>query len=472
MPSQYPPAPARMARRSRDSRRRSQEYTIEPKNGASPRQSSNAQRGMHLPRYNHNGHEVTKGIQPEGESGRRGFHPLKFLWICFRSSNKVSCAVNILWPIVPVAIALHFAQPKWHLAIFVTNYLAMIPAANLVGFAGQEFSRKLPKVIGVIVEITFGSIVEIVLFMVLLKTGREGNVPVIRAAILGSLLANMLLCLGACFFVGGLKRDEQEFHSAISEAGSGLMLVAGMGLVLPAVYANALQGRTDLATTELAKIPSEVLKISRATAIILLFAYMVYVFFQAKTHDGLYDDIYTADEHKDADRHKDLKKDKLTLTECIIALVFSLAVVSMIAVFLVLQIPYLVEERHISDAFVGLILVPLVEKAAEHLTAIDEAYDNQMNFALAHVLGASIQTALLNTPLVVIVGWCLGIGMDLKFEVFDSVALILAILVVGSFLRDGKSNYLEGMLCMLVYIIIAISAYFYPNPPGHGGGEH
>jgi Ca2+:H+ antiporter len=114
-----------------------------------------------------------------------------------------------------------------HLAVFITNYIAMVPAANLVGFAGQEFSRKLPKVAGAVVETTFGSVVEIILFMVLLKTGHDTNVQVIRAAILGSILANMLLCLGACFFAGGLRREEQEFHPAISETGSGLMLVAG-----------------------------------------------------------------------------------------------------------------------------------------------------------------------------------------------------------------------------------------------------
>jgi Ca2+:H+ antiporter len=113
---------------------------------------------------------------------------------------------------------------------------------------------------------------------------------------------------------------------------------------------------------------------------------------------------------------------------------------------------------------VGLILIPLVEKAAEHITAVDEAWDNQMNFALAHVLGSSIQTALLNTPLIVIIGWGLNVPMDLNFEIFDSVVLILAILVVGGFLRDGKSNYLEGFLCVMVYIIIAISAFYYPNP--------
>ena len=103
----------------------------------------------------------------------------------------------------------------------------MVPAANLIGFAGQEFARKIPKVLGVVIETTLGSVVEIILFMVLLKTGGETNVPVIRAAILGSILANMLLCLGACFLAGGIKEKEQEFHGAISETGSGLMLVAG-----------------------------------------------------------------------------------------------------------------------------------------------------------------------------------------------------------------------------------------------------
>ncbi|CAI6337480.1 unnamed protein product [Periconia digitata] len=479
MPNSHPPpAHQRRARNSRDMPRRSRssrEYTHDPKADATvPPHSSAGQkhhRGLHLPQYNHNGHRVTPGIQPDGESGRRGFHPFKFLQICFRSNSFISKWVNLLWPIVPVAIALHFARPDLPLAIFVTNYIAMVPAANMVGFAGSEFARKLPKVLGVVVETTFGSIVEIILFMVLLKTGGDQNVQVIRSAILGSILANMLLCLGFCFVAGGLLGGEQVFHEAVSEAGSGLMLVAGMGLVLPTIYYNALNGRTDLTIAGgESEIADEMLKISRATAIILLAAYLVFLFFQMKSHDNLFAEIYEADELVDKDRHEELAKPKLTLTECIVALVISLACVSMIAVFLVLQIPYMVEERHISDAFVGLILIPVVEKFAEHLLAIDEAYDGQMNLALAHVLGASIQTALLNTPLVIIVGWGLHINMDMKFEIFDSVSLILAILVVGSFLRDKKSNYLEGTLCIFVYLIIAVAAFYYPNPAGHGGG--
>jgi len=129
----------------------------------------------------------------------------------------------------------------------------------------------------------------------------------------------------------------------------------------------------------------------------------------------------------------------------------------------------------------GLILVPVVEKFSEHITAMDEAYDNQMNFALSHVLGASIQTALLNTPLVVLVGWGLNKEMSLNFEVFDAIVLILAIIVVGNFLRDEKSDYLEGALSVFVYLLIAVCAWYYPNPAtatgtasgeGEGGEVH
>lgn len=340
----------------------------------------------------------------------------------------------------------------------------MVPAANLIGFGGEELARKLPKVFGVLIETTLGSVVEIVLFMVLITREETVNfdpIQIIQAAILGSILANLLLCMGMCFFIGGLKREEQTFHKAISETGNGLILVAGMALVMPSAFIASLRNSPDYSNQD---FTDESLRISRATAIILLLAYVVYVWYQMRSHHGLYDEVLESDEHRDADRHHDLAKPKLTLTECIVALAIALTCVSLIAVFLVQEIHYVVHELHVKDAFVGLILVPVVEKAAEHLTAIDEAYDNQMNFALAHVLGACVQTALLNTPLVVFVGWGLGKDMSLDFETFHAVIIILAILVVGNFLRDQKSDYLEGFLCVVVYIIIAICSFYYPDP--------
>lgn len=130
-----------------------------------------------------------------------------------------------------------------------------------------------------------------------------------------------------------------------------------------------------------------------------------------RTHHSIYDAVLEKDEERDHDRHKDLKKDKLTLTECILALIIAITCVCLHAVFLVEEIEFIVLEKHVSDSFMGLILVPLVEKVAEHLTAVDEAWDDQMNFSLAHVLGATIQTALFNGPLVVIVGWGLDKAM-------------------------------------------------------------
>ncbi len=104
----------------------------------------------HFPIYNHNGHKVSRGIKPEGESGRTGIHPWHFIRICFRSTSHVSMVVNVLWPFVPAAIAIHFARPDLHLWSFILNYIAMVPTANLVGFAGQELARKLPKVVGMV----------------------------------------------------------------------------------------------------------------------------------------------------------------------------------------------------------------------------------------------------------------------------------------------------------------------------------
>jgi Ca2+:H+ antiporter len=246
-----------------------------------------------------------------------------------------------------------------------------------------------------------------------------------------------------------------------------ISLCSGFGLAIPTVFQASLSGVVE--NTD--DLKNRTLAISRSTAVLLIIAYLIFIYFQARTHHGIFDAIFIQDEERDRDRHKDQAKDKLTFTECALALTLSISLVTLIAISLVDQIDDIVKERHLSDSFVGLILVPLVEKAAEHLTAIDEAYDNQMNFALSHVLGATLQTALFNGPLVVLVGWGIGKPMGLDFDVFDLAVLILAILTVGNFLRDQKSNYLEGSLCVIVYVAIAVAAFFTPDLSGTSVAE-
>ena len=173
----------------------------------------------------------TRGIQPDGESGRSWFHPWHFLRICWRSSSHMSKWTNVLWPFTIAAMVLYFHSgykpnvdevSNISLWVFILAYIGMVPAANLVGFAGQELARKIPKVAGVILETTFGSVVEIILFMVLIKGGQR-NVPVIQAAILGSILANLLLCLGKSLSIvlTWVMLTIRQAHASWSAASSG-----------------------------------------------------------------------------------------------------------------------------------------------------------------------------------------------------------------------------------------------------------
>ena len=245
-----------------------------------------------------NGHHhrsLGDGVAAEGESGRSGFDIKHFLHITWLSSNPVAKYTNLLWPFVVVAFIVRYVLPGRPLLIFAMAYIAMVPAANLIGFAGQELARKLPKVSGILIETALGGIVEIVLFLVLLgrhkneaEDAEEGNlIPVIQAAILGSILTNLLLCLGLCFFVGGIRHVEQQFHASVSEVGTGLLLVAGFGLLIPSAFYSALKSETvrehvmgivsksEGYTQE--RLDHDIMKISQITSIFLVLAFVVYV---------------------------------------------------------------------------------------------------------------------------------------------------------------------------------------------------
>ena len=128
------------------------------------------------------------------------------------------------------------------------------------------------NLLGLILETFLGGVVEIVLFMVLLHNSVNNSlIPVIRAAILGSILANLLLCLGFCFFAGGLRRDEQHFDEVISEVGNGQLLMAGFGLLIPSAYYSSLRG----GSTPDEVLSANVLHISRITSVILLVAFLM-----------------------------------------------------------------------------------------------------------------------------------------------------------------------------------------------------
>jgi Ca2+:H+ antiporter len=225
-----------------------------------------------------------------------------------------------------------------------------------------------------------------------------------------------------------------------------------MGLMIPGAFHATHQQQTAAS--------GHVLIISRITSIFLMIAWCFYVYFQMRSHHTLYEVLLEHEEEIVSHQAPAHREEKLCFAECLVSLAIVLTLVTMLAINLVEGIPYIVEERGVSESFLGLILVPIVEKAAEHITAVEDACNNHMTGAMFHCLGSTIQTALFNTPLVVLVGWAAGIPLDLEFELFNMIVLVLSILVVGSFTRDLKSNWLEGSLCLIVYMLIAIGSYF------------
>lgn len=336
----------------------------------------------------------------------------------------------------------------------------MVPCASTLSFTGQELARRLPRVLGIVLETLLSTIVEMVLFITLIaRPSAERAVTVIKAAILGSILANMLLALGICLLVGGLKYKEQTFHSLVGGTSSDVLLGSGFALLLPAVYFSALYtSATTLQTNyTMAKLNSDTLSFSRGTSIILLVSFTVYMYQNVSTHRTLFDRILASEEETDETEHK------LTLVECLVVAAVSLACVCVLAYILVRTIHPIVEATTISENFMGLIIVPLVEKVSEHVTAVRKATKNQPNMAIFKCISPSIQTTLFNAPLVVIVGWGLNKEMNLNFETFQIVAVILAIIVVINFLGDGSSNYLKGYILVVVYCTIAVGAWYYPS---------
>jgi Ca2+:H+ antiporter len=251
---------------------------------------------------------------------------------------------------------------------------------------------------------------------------------------LGSILSNILLVLGCCFIAGGIRYKEQTFNSTVASTMSSLMSVSTASLIIPATLYATLTKKSEEETAK------NILLLSHGTAIILLFIYVMYLVFQLKTHADLFNED-NADENAEADL--------LTPWTAGVVLVVITIAVAVCAEYLVDSIDSIVETAHISKTFIGLILIPIVGNAAEHVTAVVVAYKNKMDLAIGVAIGSSLQIALFVTPFLVVLGWIMDRDMTLHFETFETVAFFLAALVVTLLIQDGKSNYLEGVLCLV-----------------------
>ncbi|KAF1822168.1 calcium/proton exchanger [Dissoconium aciculare CBS 342.82] len=283
---------------------------------------------------------------------------------------------------------------------------------------------------------------------------------------LGSILSNILLVLGCCFIASGVRRDESTFNETVASTMSSLMVVAATSLIIPATMYAALSGSSK-------STDSNILVLSRGTAIIMLLLYCLYLFFQLKSHAHLFDaEAQTGEGGEGGEGQASTEPEVLGPIPASVCLVLVTILVAVCAEYLVDSIDAIVASSGISKTFIGLILLPIVGNAAEHVTAVVVAYKDKMDLAIGVAIGSSIQIALFVTPFLVILGWIMGQNMTLHFEGFETVVFFLSVLVVNYLIQDGKSNYLEGAMCIGTYLIIALGFWVYPEDTNADGMVH
>ncbi len=275
---------------------------------------------------------------------------------------------------------------------------------------------------------------------------KNGEIRIVQSSMLGSILSNILLVLGCCFLAGGIKHHEQTFNKTVASTMSSLMTVASASLIIPAtLYAALARSESNSEKT--------LLILSRGTAIILLILYVMYLVFQLRTHSDLFDERPDQEENGDADATEQEEVHILSPWAAGVALVVITIAVAVCAEYLVDSIDSIVKTAHISKTFIGLILLPIVGNAAEHVTAVVVALKNKMDLAIGVAIGSSMQIALLVTPFLVLLGWIIDQKMTLHFETFETVVFFLSVLVTNYLIQDGKSNYLEGAMLLGTYVL-------------------
>ncbi|KAK6851353.1 hypothetical protein PG995_012475 [Apiospora arundinis] len=412
--------------------------------------------------------------------------------------------INILLVAAPIGIAMNYTGFDGKI-IFAVNFIAIIPLANMLSNATEEIALRTGETLGGLINATFGNAVELIVAIIALI---HKEYIIVQTSLIGSILSNLLLVLGMCFFCGGINRPKQSFNQVVAQTAASLLALAVASNIIPTVFkTNVYENEVDNHTID----DKHVAAISRGVSVILLFVYCCYLYFQLKTHADVFNETsektatYSSSSNNVAsegvhgalgnvavmaagtagqghqatqarqnasrdgedDDDDDAEDPQLHFWVAIAQLTISTVIIALCAEFMVDGISAVTSEGGLSEEFVGLILLPIVGNAAEHATAVTVAIKDKMDLAIGVAVGSSMQVSLFLLPLLIIIGWGMGAEeMTLAFDTFQIVVLFLSVLLVNYLIGDGESHWLEGVLLICLYIIIAVCAWFYPAAPG------
>lgn len=341
-----------------------------------------------------------------------------------------------LYLAVPIAIWMHLTHVD-PLAVFITACLAVLPLAGLMGKATEHLAERTGPALGGLLNATFGNAAELIIALAAL---RAGYVELVKASITGSILGNLLLILGLSLIAGGTRKPMLAFNRTNAGMSSAMLALAVAGMVFPALFHATHPGAALLVE----------LHLSEAVATILAVTYIFSLLFVLRTHRPLFGGASHAIEGKTW------------------SVGFALGVLGMATVGVAVMSEILVHavgpvtaSLGVSQAFLGLIVIPIIGNAAEHATAIVVARKGNTDLAFQIALGSSTQIALLVAPILVFAGAFMGVaGMNLVFPAFEVMALSVAVIVSAIITLDGESHWFEGVQLLALYGMLGAAAWF------------
>ena len=326
--------------------------------------------------------------------------------------------------------------------LFVLSAASILGLAWVVGLSTERLGSLTGPQVGGILNATFGNIAELIIAFFALQ---RGLIEVVQASLTGSIIGNLLLVMGAAVLVGGFRNGVQTFSAKIAVSNAALLVLALIGLFVPAIFALTSADRTTGTITEESVL----------VAIVLIIGYGLSLIFQFTHPDVTLGAAGDADEHGGPPWSGRI---------AVLVLLGAAALLAVLSEILVASIEPFIEQYNLSFFFVGVIIIPTIGNLAEHLVSVQLAAKDKMEFALAVTFGSSLQVALFVAPVLVLIGAVMGQDMNLVFTPLEIAAVAAAVGISSLIAIDGETNWLEGALLMLVYAILAVSFFEFVGP--------
>ena len=365
----------------------------------------------------------------------------------------VALLLLLFVPLSALAERLHWGDG----AVFVLAVLAILPLAVWLSTATEELSLALGPNIGALLNALFGNATELIIALTALKAGL---VVIVKASITGTVMANLLLALGLSMLVGGIGRKEQTFQPVVARVNGSAMTLAVLAILIPSL--TSLDPLQSTAGNE---------AFSRFVAWLLLLVYGLTLVFSLRTHRSLYEvaqvelgveGAEAGGVAMDAAGEGELEQRPPLLPWLLVLLAATVGIAYESELF-VGVVETVSEGVGLSAMFTGVVLLPLLGGVAEYITAVSMARRNKMDLAVSVALGSTLLVALLVVPVLVLVGPALGHPLDLSFNPYELVAIAMAVLVSNLASLDGRSDWLEGVLLLAAYLILA-AGFFFQSP--------